>query len=398
MRFFWRGGMVRQQTIARSNIFSKTGDRATRRWKNRKPDFMKALDSYDTDINDEPAIQDNEEGQDENETKRLGATFVKTKHGSTIDHNTVTAIPTDADVLPTPDSEQEEVEVRRGKKAEDDDKAEPELSRAVASTIAKQQFKEKLAAAQANFGKLAKLPKEAANDNTRPTVSWPLMEQLTRSTFEPNRERRAKMAASARYILQLIDTAIADQVGASIHIPGKNATTDHDVQRTESGNVYFEHGQTLDRRKVTYDNKDGEAGAERYSGSVRRAKKSNPVGGFDPHRDDPFPVRGLVAREELDVIIAAVGPMWPLLLATMIQNYSMTDVGEALGVKSAQASIVGTAFIRFALTVAMEALDRMNGDKDEPQRKLPMPDKSRGHFLNLSRGPVIAKNDIKIAA
>jgi hypothetical protein len=355
---------------------------------------MKSLDSYDTDIDDEPAIQDNDECQDENETKRLGGTFVKKKHGSTIDHATGSAIPTDADVLPTPDDpEQEETEVRRGKKAEDDEEREPELPRDVAPKTAKQQFKEKLAAAQAQFGKLPKLSKEPANDNTRPTVSWPLMDQLTRSTFEPDRERRAKMTVSARYILQLIDMAIADQVGASVHLSGKSAATDHDVQRTESGNVYFEHGQTVDRRKVTYDNKDGEADAERYSGSVRRAKKSNPVGGFDPYRDDPFPVRVLAAREELAAITAAVGPLWPHLLATMIQNYSMTDIGEALGVKSAQASIVGTAHIRFALNCAMEALDRLNVIKDEPRLTTPLPVKSRGSFYNQAAGPVI-----KIAA
>jgi hypothetical protein len=353
--------------------------------------LMKAVDSYDTDINDEPVVQDNDEGQDENETKRLGAAFVKKKHGSTIDHETGSAIPTDADLLPTPDDpEQEQTEVRRGRKVEDDDEAEPELSRDVDSKTAKQQFKEKLAAAHAKFGKLPNPPKDAANDNySRPTVSWPLMDQLTRSTFEPDRERRAKMTISARYIRELIDMAIADQVGSSVHIPAKSAATDHDVQRTESGNVYFEHGQSLDRRKVTYDNKDGEADAERYSGSVRTAKKSLPVGGFDPHRDDPFPVRILVAREELALITAAVGPLWPHLLATLIQNYSMTDIGELLGVKSAQASIVGTAHIRFALTCAMEALDSINRVKDEPRRKLPMPEKSRGSFRNQARGPVI---------
>src|SRR5229473_814465 len=116
---------------------------------------MKSLDSYDTDIDDEPVIQDNDEGQDENETNRLGGTFVKKKHGSTIDHATGSAIPTDADVLPTPDDpEQEETEVRCGKKVEDDEEREPELPRAVVAKTAKRQISEKLAAAQAKFGKL----------------------------------------------------------------------------------------------------------------------------------------------------------------------------------------------------------------------------------------------------
>jgi hypothetical protein len=180
--------------------------------------------------------------------------------------------------------------------------------------IAKTQAKEKLAAAEAKFGKLPKekKPKKPANDNYRPTVSWPLMDQLTRRTFEPDRERRTKLIVTARYLRELVDSVEADSLGLSVHLPGKSAPTDFDVQRTESGKVYFEHGQTLDRRKVIYDNKNGEANAERYSGSVRTAKKSLPVGngGFDL----PFPVRVLSAREELDAVVAAVGLHWPYLL------------------------------------------------------------------------------------
>jgi hypothetical protein len=286
--------------------------------------------------------------------------------------------------------------VRRGKKAEDDDGAEPELPRAVADAKARRQAKEKLAAAQAKFGKLPKSPKEPANDNFRPTVSWPLMDQLTRKTFEPDKERRTKNIISARYLRELIDTAEADSLGSSVYLPGKSAPTDFDMQRMESGKVWFEHGQTLDRRKVTYDNKNGEADAERYSGSVRTAKKSLPVGsgGFDL----PFPVRALAAREELDAIIAAVGPLWPYLLQAISYNATMTDIGLSRGVKRFQAPYVGTATIRLALTAAMEALDRLNGINDEPRRTTPMPEKSRGHFLNLARGPVIAKNGIKFAA
>jgi hypothetical protein len=41
------------------------------------------------------------------------------------------------------------------------------------------------------------------------------MDQLTRSTFEPDRERRAKIAISARYIRELIDAASAGREPAS---------------------------------------------------------------------------------------------------------------------------------------------------------------------------------------
>ena len=187
-------------------------------------------DSYDTDIDNEPDFAQDNEAHEENETKRMGSRFVKAKHDSTVDHVTVPANPLDADVLPVPESEEEQTEVRRGKKVEDDEEKETELPRAVAPKTAKQQVKEKLAAATAKFGKLPKLPKEAANDNFKPVVSWPLMDQLTRNTFEPDRARRTKLIATARYIRDLIDMASADGLGNE---------NDCEVQRTESSSIFF---------------------------------------------------------------------------------------------------------------------------------------------------------------
>jgi hypothetical protein len=161
------------------------------------------------------------------------------------------------------------------------------------------------------------------------------------------------------------------------------------VQRTESGKVWFEHGQTLDRKKRTYDIKNDEAEAERYDGPVRTAKKSLPIGAFDPHRDDPFPVRVIAAREELAAIAAAVGPLWPSLAVAISENATMTDIGLSLGAKSAQAPPFGSLIIRLALTAAMEALSRFNRPKDEPARAARLPIKSRGSFRNQARGPVL---------
>jgi hypothetical protein len=325
------------------NLFPLTRPPTVAGFHFKESDLMNTPDSYDTNIDDEPDVVQDNEAQEENETKRIGARFVKEKHGSTIDQTTASANSLDADLLPAPDSEQEEIEVRRGKKAEDDDEAEPELPRAVAPKTAKQQVKEKLADALADFGKLPKPPKEPANDNFRPTVSWPLMDQLTRSTFEPDKERRTKLIVTARYIRDLIDMAGADALGNE---------SDCEMQRAESSEVFFEHGQTLDRKRVIFDTKDGESDAERYSGSVRTAKKSGPVSnsGFDSNRDDPFPVRVMAAREELAVIIAAVGPLWLSLFRTVSENATLTDIGLAIGAKSFQAPHVGTLFIRLALS------------------------------------------------
>src|ERR1700751_1170035 len=92
----------------------------------------------------------------------------------------------------------------------------------------------------------------------------------------------------------------------------------------------------------------------------------------------------------LDAVIAAVGPMlWPYLRAAISEKATMTDSGLALGVKRFQAPREGTAIIRRGLTAAMEALAKINAPKDEPQRKPPVPEKSRGHFLNQTRNYIV---------
>jgi hypothetical protein len=212
-------------------------------------------------------------------------------------------------------------------------------------------------------------------------VSWPLMDQLTRPTFEPDGERRTKLIATARYIRELIDMARADPLGNS---------KDCEQQRTESGKVFFEHGMTLDRKKRTYDydkGKNGETDAERYDGVARTARKSLPVDN-GINRDDPFPVRVMKAREELEAIIAGVGPLWPSLESVISNNATMTDVGKSLGAKGGRAPSVGTARIRLAMTAAMEALSQRNEIKETPRRPIPMPVKTRGSFLNQTKGAV----------
>jgi hypothetical protein len=339
------------------------------------------LDAFDDD-DCEAAIQNETAIHEENETASKGSGLVRRKYKATVDKTTVAAIPLDADLLAAIAVEDDATEIRRGKKAEDDESAERELPRAVDPAVVRQQHKDNLTAALADFGKLPKLAKEPANDNFKPVVLWPLMDQLTRSTFEPDRERRTKLIVTARYIRDLIDLAGAEPLGND---------NDCEVQRTDSGEVFFENGQTLDRKKVIFDEKNGEPDAERYSGSVRTAKKSGPVSnsGFDLHRDDPFPVRVMAARKELDVIIVAVGPLWPSLFAAVSENATLTDIGLGLGAKSFQAPHVGTLIIRLALSTAIDALSRFNEVKDEARRSPPLPVKSRGSFLNQASGPVM---------
>jgi hypothetical protein len=339
---------------------------------------------------DEPGYADDYLQQD-NETATKGAYHTKKKHGSTVDHTTVSANSLDTELLPTTTPEQEQVEVRRGKTAEDDEEKESDLRKD--SAIVKQKNRERLAAASKGFDfNLLKPPKEAANDNVKQTVSWPLMEQLIRKAFEPDQERRAKNVVSVRYMRELIDIVEADSLGSSVHLPGKDTSTDFDVQRTESGCVYFEQGQTWDRRKATINNEDRDV---RFIGSARTAKKSLPVGGggFNSNHDDPFPVRLIAARKELDAIIATVGPvLWPSLKAA-ISGATMNDIGLALGAKRFQASREGTRIIRLALTAAIEALSR-NEVKDKPRVTTPLPDRSRGSFYNQTRGLYSGSNHV----
>jgi hypothetical protein len=365
------------KTLAEIDSRSKPTNRVAAS-ENRKADLMNDLINYNFDKDDEVLEADDSIQEDRDRDVQLGKQYAREKKYHVALVRTVSAMPLDADLLePVPVPQQEPIEVRRGNKAEDDDKPEPELPRAVAAKTAKQQVKEKLAAAQAEFGKLPKLPKEAANDNHKHKESWPLIEQLTRSSFEPDMERRAKLIGVVHHIRELIDTVGADSLGLSIHVPGKQST-DYSLQRTESGKVYYEHGQTLDRKKRTYDSKNDEENAERFDGPVRTSKSSELVdnSGFDPFRDDPFPARIIAAHEELDEIIASVGPLWLPLVDVISANATMTNVGEALGAKNTQAPGVGTAIIRLALTAAMEAIDRFNEKSGDTyvQRLQKLPD------------------------
>lgn len=262
--------------------------------------------------------------------------------------------------------------------SDDNGKDSPKLPRAVVSKDARQQVKDGLKAAMATF-EFPKQSKEPANDNFRPVGSWPLMDQLTRSTFEPDRERRSKYAVTARYIRELVDLTESDPLGDD---------KDCDVQRSESGSVHFEHGQSLDRKKRTRDKKNGEPGALRHDGPLKTVKKST----FVDNRvspTDPFALRVITAREELDAIRLYIGSaLWPLLIDAISENASMTDIGLKLGARGGQAPPVGTAVIRLALTTAIDALATVNWLRDEPYLPTPLPDKSRGSFLNQTPGPV----------
>lgn len=321
------------------------------------------LDTYETKLTEE-SVHEN------NSTVIHGTALVKVTYGNTIENaEKDRAVQTDVD---DEDRNFESLNLE----SNDDGKDSPPLPRLTKDEHAKQQTRDSYKNAVAEFGKL-KLEKEPANDNYRPIVSWPLMDQLTRSTFEPNKERRAKFAVTARYIRELIDLAAADPMGA-----------DCDIQRSESGTVHFDHGQSLDRKKHTHDSKNDEHGAERHDGPLRTVKKSTSVDNR-VNSNDPFALRVIAAREELDSIRQYIGSaLWPLLVDAISDNASFTDIGLRLGYKGGQAPPVGSAMIRLALSAAIDALATLNWLKDDHVRPTPLPDKSRGSYRNQTPGPV----------
>ena len=320
------------------------------------------LDTYDTKATDDPLHEGDK-------TIRKGKPLVKEKYRGTIEAaENDRAVQSDAD-----DEDRNFASLDR--ESNDNGKANPPLPRVTKDEHAKQQVKDSYKAAVAEFGTL-KLEKEPANDNYRPVVSWPLMDQLTRSTFEPNGERRTKFIATARYIRELIDLTEADPSGA-----------DRDVQRSESGSVHFEHGQTLDRKKRDHAKKNGEPGAQRFDGPLRTVKKSTLVD--NSVSTDPFSLHVIAARQELDAIRQYIGSaLWPLLVDAISDNASFTDIGLRLGYKGGQAPPVGSAMIRLALSAAIDALATLNWLSDDRIRPTPLPDKSRGSYRNQAAGPV----------
>jgi hypothetical protein len=235
------------------------------------------------------------------------AKLIKNRHNNHIDRDTVAASRTDQDVVTDIIDNIDTIE-RVAKSAS--------LLRHVAPEAAKHQRDTRLAAAKQGFDmsllKIKPVPVPAndnivqtlpvpVNDNAvsfKETESWPLIDQLNRTIFEPDETKRQKFIGTVHHIRDLIDTARADPLGLSVHRPGKEATPDHDLQRMESGKVWFEQSQTLDRRERTYDYRDGEIDAKRFDGPVRTAKRSPGAvsNGFDSNRDDPFAQRRIDAQ------------------------------------------------------------------------------------------------------
>lgn len=183
-----------------------------------------------------------------------------------------------------------------------------------------------------------------ANDNSvgfKNTESWPLEEAIKRS----GKANAPELLGTAHFVRDVYDAAFADPLADAIHRPGKVSTPDFGVQRSASGEVLYEHGRTLDRKRRAYDGrlskrgkprpsaKDGEEGAIRHDGFARRVKKPPVDTPFNAIHDDLFPQRKIDAQNDLRDILAAVGPLWGPLVDACCHNLTFAEIAAKKGYK-----------------------------------------------------------------
>ena len=205
----------------------------------------------------------------------------------------------------------------------------------------------------------------AANDNEsgfKEVESWPLLEQLNRTTFEKDAGKREAYKATIHRIRSLVDAAEADVLGEAIHRPGKPPTPDYDQQRTEDGKVFLELGQSIVCRYGKNGPKVGEIITSRHKIQVRKFDKLPPISdGFDVYRDDLFSERRIDAQNQLADLAAVVGPIWPMLRSAVCDKVGFTEISNQYGYPQ---PVVASAFIKLALTVSTKHFSELDKASD----------------------------------
>jgi hypothetical protein len=303
--------------------------------------------SLDTNIDDEPDYADDDLQQD-NETATKGGPLVKRKHGRTADHITVSANALDADLLPLPEPDQ----------VEDDEDKEHELPRNIDPTIVKQQNKERLKEAMKDFmfteaEKPPKIKEKAFED------SWHIRDQITRGNLGKDVKLKARHLSTIRRLRSDCYLTTLDPLGVSVHTPGKEACADFAMQKDNHGNVVYENGQSLDRKKAKSKRGDGVIEAP-HDGSVRKATRSGVAHEFNVHRDEPLSFSIADAINTIEEISAGLGPLWPILKPVVCDNMMSAEVGYGFGKTDPQASAVGNVILTIAIGEAATIYDRID--------------------------------------
>lgn len=188
--------------------------------------------------------------------------------------------------------------------------------------------------------------------------SWHIRDQITHGHLGKEMEVKAQLLEALRRLRRDIDTSMTDSLGQAVHLPGKDTPTDFELQKDANGKTVFENGQTLDRKKKP----SADGSSDSFDGPVRGAKGSGAVcnSGFNVFRDDPLPFATIIARDNVEEITAAVGPLWRFLKGSVCDNVMSAEHGYALGKRDPQASGVGNALIRIALDEVVATYDRID--------------------------------------
>jgi hypothetical protein len=344
------------------------------------------MDDYDQDFESE--MVDLHEGDHGNRTR--GKAAVKRRYSRTVD-DAATELETDANPL---------AEVFDTSPCTTEIEAVEPLLRKVDDDTRKKQHAARLATAWQGFDKallddMLATPAEpplAANDNSfKHKESWPLEEAIKRS----GKANAQELLGTAHFVRDVYDSTCADPLADAIHRPGKAATPDFGVQRSASGEVFYEHGRTLDRKRKAYDGrlskrgkprpsaKDGEEGAIRHDGFARRVKKPPVDTPFNVIHDDLFSQRRIDAQNDLRDILAAVGPLWGPLVDACCHNLTFAEIAAQKGYKR---SGEGSVLVWEALEAAHAAIEAKHNAANYRE------------YVSNSGLPVSPKRDLRLAA
>jgi len=284
---------------------------------------------------------------EENETATEGKPLVRKKFRSTIeDDETAAAVQLDKDVLLEPQDQ-------------DDSEHDAEtLLRVVDSVIAKQQTKTRLQEAMKNFTfveaeKTPKIKEETFDE------SWHIRDQITRGNLGKEDQTKARLSSTIHRLRSDCYLTTLDPLGVSVHTPRKESSTDFAVQKDSHGNVVYEFGQSLDRKKAKSKRDDGVVEASHY-GSARKAKRSAVVHEFNVHRDEPLSFSITDATNTIEEIRAGLGPLWRLLEPVICNNMKSAEIGYAYGKTDPQASATGNVILTIAIEEAASIYDRID--------------------------------------
>jgi hypothetical protein len=283
---------------------------------------------------------------EENETATEGKPLVRKKYGSTIeDDETATAEQLDKNVLLEPDQDEPEHDAET-------------LLRIVDPATAKQQTKTRLQEAMKNFTfveaeKTAKIKEETFDE------SWHIRDQITRGNLGKDGTTKARLSSTIHRLRSDCYLTTLDPLGVSVHAPGKDSNTDFAMQKDSHGNVVYEFGQTLDRKKAKSKRDDGVVETAHY-GSARKAKRSAVVHEFNVHRDEPLSFSITDATNTMEEIRAGLGPLWRILEPVIRENMKSAEIGYSYGKTDPQASAVGNVILQIAIEEAAAIYDRID--------------------------------------